>query len=134
MASFAKRGLAESIARELGPQGIHVANVPIDAAIGRVIREGEGKYEAGVRAHWRAGESKDDNLAQPERIAGQQTISSFLVKKSEIAKPGMSHQHTFFLVLACCRYVRSELYLQMHKQHRSTWAFEVVLRPWTEHW
>ena len=71
MASFAKRGLAESIARELAPQGIHVVNVPIDAAIGRLVREGEGKYKAGTRAHWRAGVSKDDNLAEPERIAGQ---------------------------------------------------------------
>lgn len=96
MASFAKRGLAESISRELGPQGIHIVHVPIDAAIGRVIREGEGKYEAGARAHWLAGESKEDNLAEPERIA--------------------------------------EVYLQMHKQHRSTWSFEVTLRPWTENW
>ena len=96
MASFAKRGLAESIARELGPQGIHVVHVPIDAAIGRVIREGEGKYEAGSRAHWLGGESVDDNQAQPEKIA--------------------------------------EFYLQMHKQHRSTWTFDVVLRPWSESW
>ena len=24
--------------------------------------------------------------------------------------------------------------LQLHRQHRSTWAFEVVLRPWVEKW
>ena len=34
MACHAKSGLAQSMARELMPQGIHVANVPIDAAIG----------------------------------------------------------------------------------------------------
>ena len=28
----------------------------------------------------------------------------------------------------------AEVYLQMHKQHRSTWSFEVTLRPWTEKW
>jgi hypothetical protein len=28
----------------------------------------------------------------------------------------------------------AETYLQLHRQHRSTWAFEVVLRPWLEEW
>jgi NAD(P)-dependent dehydrogenase (short-subunit alcohol dehydrogenase family) len=89
MACHAKSGLAESMARELMPQGIHVANVPIDAAIGYT-------QEDGTRAHRRAGKSVDDNMADPDRIA--------------------------------------ELYLQLHRQHRSTWAFEVVLRPWLEKW
>jgi NAD(P)-dependent dehydrogenase (short-subunit alcohol dehydrogenase family) len=89
MACQAKAGLAQSLARELGPQGIHVANVPIDAAIG-------WRQEDGSRAHRLAGTSVDDNLADPDRIA--------------------------------------ETYLQLHRQHRSTWAFEVVLRPWVEKW
>jgi NAD(P)-dependent dehydrogenase (short-subunit alcohol dehydrogenase family) len=89
MACHAKAGLAESMARELMPQGIHVANVPIDAAIGFT-------QEDGTRAHRRAGKTIDDNMADPDRIA--------------------------------------ETYLQLHRQHRSTWAFEVVLRPWVEKW
>ena len=89
MACHAKAGLAESIARELMPQGIHVANVPIDAAVGWTQADGS-------RAHRLAGTAVDDNLADPDRIA--------------------------------------ELYLQLHRQHRSTWAFEVVLRPWLEKW
>lgn len=89
MACQAKSGLAESMARELMPQGIHVASVPIDAAIG--WRQGDG-----TRAHRLAGTSVDDNLADPDYIA--------------------------------------ETYLQLHRQHRSTWAFEVVLRPWVEKW
>ena len=89
MACQAKRGLAQSMARELMPQGIHVANVPIDSAIGWT-------QEDGSRAHRRAGTTVDDNMADPDRIA--------------------------------------ELYLQLHRQHRSTWAFEVVLRPWLEKW
>jgi NAD(P)-dependent dehydrogenase (short-subunit alcohol dehydrogenase family) len=89
MACQAKRGLAESMARELMPQGIHVANVPIDAAIGWT-------QEDGSRAHRLAGTAVDDNMADPDRIA--------------------------------------ETYLQLHRQHRSTWAFEVVLRPWVEKW
>jgi NAD(P)-dependent dehydrogenase (short-subunit alcohol dehydrogenase family) len=89
MACQAKAGLAQSMARELWPQGIHVANVPIDAAIGWT-------QEDGTRAHRLAGTAVDDNMADPDAIA--------------------------------------ETYLQLHRQHRSTWAFEVVLRPWAEKW
>jgi len=89
MACHAKSGLAQSMARELMPQGIHVAQVPIDAAIGWT-------QEDGARAHRLAGKSVDDNLADPDHIA--------------------------------------QTYLQLHRQHRSTWAFEVVLRPWLEKW
>lgn len=89
MACHAKAGLAQSMARELMPQGIHVANVPIDAAIGWT-------QEDGTRAHRSAGTSVDDNLADPDHIA--------------------------------------LTYLQLHRQHRSTWAFEIVLRPWVEKW
>jgi NAD(P)-dependent dehydrogenase (short-subunit alcohol dehydrogenase family) len=89
MACHAKAGLAQSMARELMPQGIHIATVPIDAAIGWT-------QEDGTRAHRRAGATVDDNMADPDRIA--------------------------------------ETYLQLHRQHRSTWAFEVVLRPWVERW
>ncbi|MEO6026245.1 MAG: SDR family oxidoreductase [Candidatus Binatia bacterium] len=89
MACQAKSGLAQSMARELMPEGIHVVNVPIDAAIGWT-------QEDGSRAHRLAGTTVDDNMADPDRIA--------------------------------------ETYLQLHRQHRSTWAFEVVLRPWVEKW
>ena len=89
MACQAKSGLAQSMARELMPQGIHIANVPIDAAIGWT-------QEDGTRAHRLAGTAADDNMADPDYIA--------------------------------------ETYLQLHRQHRSTWAFEVVLRPWVEKW
>lgn len=89
MACQAKSGLAQSMARELMPQGIHIANVPIDAAIGWT-------QEDGSRAHRVAGTTVDDNMADPDRIA--------------------------------------EVYLQLHRQHRSTWAFEIVLRPWVEKW
>jgi len=89
MASHAKLGLAESMARELMPEGIHVVHVPIDAAIG-------WKQEDGTRAHRLAGTAVEDNMADPDHIA--------------------------------------QTYLQLHRQHRSTWAFEVVLRPWVEKW
>jgi len=89
MACHAKSGFAQSLAREMMPQGIHIANVPIDAAIGWT-------QEDGTRAHRLAGTTVDDNMADPDHIA--------------------------------------KTYLQLHRQHRSTWAFEVVLRPWVEKW
>ena len=89
MASHGKSGLAQSMARELMPAGIHVAHIPIDAAIGWTQADG-------TRSHRLAGTSVDDNMADPDRIA--------------------------------------ELYLQLHNQHRSTWAYEVILRPWVENW
>ena len=89
MACHGKSGLAQSMARELMPQGIHVTHVPIDAAIGWT-------QEDGTRWHRLAGTTVDDNMADPARIA--------------------------------------ETYLHLHRQHRSTWAFEVVLRPWAEKW
>jgi len=88
-ACHGKAGLAQSMARELMPQGIHVVNVPIDAAIGNA-------QEDGSRAHRLAGTAENDNMADPEYIA--------------------------------------ETYLQIHRQHRSTWTHEVILRPWVENW
>ena len=89
MACHAKAGLTESMARELMPQGIHVAHVPIDGAIGWV-------QEDGSRWHRLAGTTEGDNMLHPDHIA--------------------------------------ETYLQIHRQHRSTWTCEVVLRPWVENW
>lgn len=89
IASHGKSGLAQSMARELMPQGIHVAHVPIDAAIGWT-------QEDGTRSHRLAGTTVDDNMADPDQIA--------------------------------------QTYLYLHRQHRSTWVFEVVLRPWVENW
>ena len=71
MGKFALRGLAQSLARELGPKGIHVAHFVIDGGIGKA----EGKLD-------------------PDAIA--------------------------------------RTYLDVHRQHRSAWAFEVDLRPWVE--
>ena len=61
-ASHGKSGLAQSMARELMPKGIHVAHLPIDAAIG-------WEQNDGSRAHRLAGETVDDNMAHPDRIA-----------------------------------------------------------------
>ncbi len=89
MSCHAKAGLAQSMAREFMPQGVHVAHVPIDAAIGWT-------QEDGTRRHRLAGATIDDNMADPLYIA--------------------------------------ETYLHLHRQHRSTWTFETVLRPWVENW
>ncbi|MWG36662.1 SDR family NAD(P)-dependent oxidoreductase [Halomarina oriensis] len=46
-AKFACRGMAESMARELGPQGVHVAHVVIDGGIGTPSVGGEDTDEEG---------------------------------------------------------------------------------------
>ena len=68
MTCHAKTGLAESMARELMPDGIHVVNVPIDAAIGWT-------QEDGTRAHRLAGTTVDDNMADPDYIAHVSAIA-----------------------------------------------------------
>jgi NAD(P)-dependent dehydrogenase (short-subunit alcohol dehydrogenase family) len=73
MGKFALRGLAQSMARELQPKGIHVAHFVIDGGIGRD-----------------ASQAKLD----PDEIARN--------------------------------------YLNVYRQHRSTWSWEIELRPWVE--
>lgn len=58
MAKFALRGLAQSMARELGPKGIHVAHFVID---GGVRNAGRGRSEAANEA--------PDSLLDPDAIA-----------------------------------------------------------------
>jgi len=80
MGKFALRGLAQSMARELSPQGIHVAHVVIDG---------------GIRSTSRADPpDKPDSMLDPDAIA--------------------------------------ENYLNLLRQHRSAWAWEIELRPWVE--
>jgi NAD(P)-dependent dehydrogenase (short-subunit alcohol dehydrogenase family) len=57
MGKFALRGLAQSMARELAPKGIHVAHFVIDGGIAR----GEGDS--------RAGERDTDGMLLPDEIA-----------------------------------------------------------------
>lgn len=45
MGKFALRGLAQSLARELGPKGVHVGHVIIDGAIGRAGANEAGKLD-----------------------------------------------------------------------------------------
>jgi len=80
MGKFALRGLAQSMARELAPQGIHVAHFVIDGAI-----RNPGRTEAPDRP---------DSMLDPDAIA--------------------------------------ESYLQILRQPRSAWTWEMELRPWVE--
>jgi NAD(P)-dependent dehydrogenase (short-subunit alcohol dehydrogenase family) len=57
MGKFGLRGLAQSMARELAPKGIHVAHFIIDGGIARPSGDA------------RAGERGDDGLLQPDAIA-----------------------------------------------------------------
>src|SRR6202000_1938396 len=80
MGKFALRGLAQSMARELGPQGIHVAHFVIDGGI-----RNTGRTQPPERP---------DSLLDPNAIAAT--------------------------------------YLNVIRQDRSAWTWEVELRPWVE--
>jgi NAD(P)-dependent dehydrogenase (short-subunit alcohol dehydrogenase family) len=82
MGKFALRGLAQSLARELGPKNIHVAHFVID---GGILRPG-GDSRASARG--------EDGMLHPDAIA--------------------------------------QTYLDVYRQQRSAWSFEVELRPWVE--
>lgn len=77
MGKFALRGLAQSIARELAPQNIHVAHFVIDGAIAPSVTDNSA-----------------DSMLDPNAIA--------------------------------------QTYLNIIRQPRSAWTWEVELRPWVE--
>jgi NAD(P)-dependent dehydrogenase (short-subunit alcohol dehydrogenase family) len=80
MGKFALRGLAQSMARELSPQGIHIGHIVIDGGIRSATRT-----EA---------PDKPDSMLDPDAIA--------------------------------------QTYLDLLRQPRSAWAWEIELRPWVE--
>ena len=80
MGKFALRGMAQSMARELSPQGIHVVHVVVDGGI-RSARRAEAP-------------DKPDSLLDPDAIA--------------------------------------QSYLDLLRQNRSAWSWEIEVRPWVE--
>ena len=80
MGKFALRGLAQSMARELSPQGIHVAHVVVDGGIRSAVRAEPA--------------DRPDSMLDPDAIA--------------------------------------QIYLDLLRQQRSAWAWEIELRPWVE--
>jgi len=82
MGKMGLTGLVQSMARELQPQNIHVAQVVIDGGIANPDRP-ERRTERGP-----------DGCLDPDAIA--------------------------------------QTYLHLHRQHRSSWASQIELRPWSE--
>jgi NAD(P)-dependent dehydrogenase (short-subunit alcohol dehydrogenase family) len=62
-AKFALRALAQSMARELGPAGIHVAHAVIDGAV-------DGAFIRGLRPDWEE-RLAEDALLTPDHIAAE---------------------------------------------------------------
>src|ERR671918_2820093 len=83
MGKLGLTGLVQSMARELQPQNIHVAQVVIDGGIDAPTRRTERLASRGP-----------DGSLDPDAIA--------------------------------------QTYLHLHRQHRSSWASHVELRPWSE--
>jgi NAD(P)-dependent dehydrogenase (short-subunit alcohol dehydrogenase family) len=80
MGKFALRGMAQSMARELSPQGVHVIHVVVDGGI-RSARRVEPP-------------DKPDSMLHPDAIA--------------------------------------QSYLDLLRQNRSAWSWEIEVRPWVE--
>jgi NAD(P)-dependent dehydrogenase (short-subunit alcohol dehydrogenase family) len=80
MGKFALRGMAQSMARELSPQGVHVIHVVVDGGI-RSARRVEPP-------------DKPDSMLDPDAIA--------------------------------------QSYLDLLRQNRSAWSWEIEVRPWVE--
>ena len=87
-AKSAERSLAQGLAREFGPQGVHVAHVIVDGII----------------------DGDKVNLRFPD----------FANSKGEDGKLNIDSI--------------AENFLMLHKQKKSTWSFEIDLRPWSETW
>ena len=81
MGKFGLRGLAQSLARELHPQNIHIGHFVIDGGI------------AGSKFFGDNGNS-DNNMLDPDEIA--------------------------------------KTYLSFYNQDKSTWSWEIEVRPWVE--
>lgn len=81
MAKFGLRALAQCMARELAPKGIHVAHVVIDGGIASSYSKD-------------AADKATDRWLDPDAIA--------------------------------------QSYLNLHRQHRSAWTWELEVRPWVE--
>ena len=79
MGKFALRGLAQSMARELHPQGVHIGHVVIDG---------------GIRSARRPDPEGRDAMLDPDSIA--------------------------------------QNYLNLIRQPRDSWAWEIEVRPWVE--
>ena len=103
MGKFGLHGLAQSMARELGPRGVHVAHFPIDGGVGTV------DYSTGVKSsHW-------------SRYRAVSTSADY--KDGD----GEDEEDTMLSPISI-----AEAYLYVHRQHRSAWTFDMQLRPWKE--
>ena len=87
-AKSSERSLAQGLAKEFGPHGVHVAHVIVDGII----------------------DGDKVNLRFPD----------FANSKGEDGKLNIESM--------------AENFLMLHNQKKSTWSFEIDLRPWSESW
>src|SRR3954465_4815906 len=73
MGKFALRGLAQSLARELGPKGLHVAHFVIDGGIGR----GEGKLDPDALARTYPDVHRQDRSAWTFEVDLRPSVEKF---------------------------------------------------------
>ncbi|KAG8812900.1 hypothetical protein FRC17_001757 [Serendipita sp. 399] len=112
------RALSQSLAREFGNQGIHVAHVVIDGTIlTRTIQRMFGGKKQVVQT---PGETDDDVnwLEDPSRRLDPASIA----KASGVSLL----QRELFLT-------RQQAYVYLHQQDKSAWTLELDMRPAKEH-
>lgn len=115
MGKFGLHGLAQSLARELGPQGIHVAHFPIDGGIGKLDANRE------KTSHWARYRATTTDESAGAKGAGTQRLGT----NGDVIDDHDTMLHPDAI---------AETYLFAHRQHRSAWTFEFQLRPWGEKW
>ena len=75
MGKFALRGLAQSLARELHPQGIHVAHIVVDGAIGQ--SEDASKLDPDVIAQAMLGLARQERSCWTDELALRPWVETF---------------------------------------------------------
>lgn len=114
--------LFQDVVRDLGVPTLVVHN--IDGRVPGIFRKGIAEADASM-----AFETLQ-NSAFSAFLVGQQAAR--LMRESKPDANGTKGT-TVDDNVAHPDYI-AETYLQLHRQHRSTWAFEIVLRPWVEKW
>lgn len=104
---FAARALTQSLAREFGPQGVHIAHAVIDGAID-VPKMAEFKEQITG--------GKPDAMLSPDSVSFAKYVA-----------PSGEPKHRYLLLNQI-----AESYWFLHLQHRSAFTQELDLRPYSE--
>lgn len=109
MSKFGTRAMAQSLAHEFGPKGVHVSHVIIDGIINTEKTKGFGQ-------------DTPDAKIDPQGVSGARSLSFI-----------------FYFISFCVPRSDSKLqiadsYWHLHTQPRSAFTHELDIRPFSEKW